>query len=119
MYKYNEYAYLDDEPIDISLELDSSSHLKENNCKQEPEESQVNHCNCSACQSHFCKKDKFQRFFSVYDVGKIVAVVYVIYGTRNIMKVAVISDDKTIRVLDYCFEGVNYIFGMVGGLNVL
>lgn len=121
MHKYNEYgaqyAYLNDEPLDISLELDSVQQFKKGDCEKESKESQVNHYTCRVCQSHCCKKDRFQKFFSFYDAGKIILVLYVIYRTRNVIRVAVITANKTVTVLDYFFEHINYYFGMIGGLN--
>lgn len=122
MHKYNEYAYLDDEPLDIDLEIAACEPPKKNLCEPSTDKSQVHHCECRVCKPqvdcHQCRgcksqcfeSNKSQKYFSVYDagktvcdVGKTIAVIYVVYKTRNIIKVAFISMAWAINTLNFCF----------------
>ena len=124
LYKYNEsekeYTYLDDEPLDISLELDSYNSSQKNCCKFKPNKVQTDYCDCKTCRSeqnycqyhtckfHCCKKNKTQKYFSLYKLGKIAPVIYVLYKTRNIIKVTIRNTIFMVDTLNSCFRKMDY-----------
>ena len=125
------YAYLlDDEPLDISAELDSyeksnqeqygsnvkSSHTQYYDCSGC--KMQTNPYQCRGCKSHCYTQNKYEKCFSVYDVGKIAGINYIAYKTRNILKGFFMGIALTVNTLNYCFGWVNCIFESVGGENV-
>ncbi len=131
MNKYNDhgeqYTYLDDGPLDVSAELDSCEKSNESHYRVQPKDSdahngdhnghksQVDFYRCRGCKPHCCNQSVGNKYFSFYDVGKIIGVIYVAYKTRNIIKTAFVSTIWAVKFLDYSFEWINYCFGVIGG----
>lgn len=119
MYKYNEYAYLDDEPLDIALEVAACEPPQKNRCESHSDKSQVHHCDCRAyesqadcCQCRRCKSQRYnQGGLSIGGIGAFTGLSYVIYKERNIIKVAIIGTAFFI-ILKECNFWINRVWSL-------